>query len=266
MKRQLTKTALGFIGIYVLICAGMYFGQENLIFRPVALPEDHVFTFSGDWEEIWLTAADSARVNGVLFRHQSPVGVVYFLHGNAGNIERVGTTWGMVKRNGYDMLTIDYRTYGKSTDPLSMEGIYKDADAGWQYLNERYGPDKIVLYGSSLGTGIATYLARNHSPKKLILQAPYTSIEDIARERFPWLPIGLLLEYPFPSVDNLKGLPSEVLILHGTEDRIIPYAHGKAMADAAPSALFVTLDGAGHNDLRRKPRFHQAFNTFLSRP
>ncbi len=266
MKRRFTRTGLGIVGIYVLICVSVYFVQEKLIFRPAALPEDHVFKFEGDWEEIWLDAADSARVNGVLFRQRSPGGVVYFLHGNAYNIERVTSFWKATRSNGYDMLAIDYRTYGKSTGPLSMEGIYKDAEAGWQYLSEQYGSDKIVLYGASLGTGIATHIARSHPPRKLILQAPYTSIEDIARERYPWLPVRLLLEYPFPSVDNLKGLPSEVLILHGTEDRIIPYAHGKAMAEAAHSASLITLVGAGHNNLLGRPGFHQAFDAFLNSP
>lgn len=267
MKRWFKRIGLGLLGIYLLICLGMYFFQESFIFHPLELEEEYVFSFEGSWEEIWLDAEDGGRVNCVLFHTEQPKGVVLYTHGNSGNIETSAPgAWKMVQRNGYDMLAVDYRSFGKSRGDLSQEGMYMDVEAAWQYLRSRYSAERITIFGSSMGSGLASHVAKIHPPKKLILQAAYTSIKDVAQGNYPWLPIGLLIKYPFPSLENLKEISSDILILHGTADGVIPYEHGQALAEAAPKAKFISLKGAGHNNIRDYPEFHRAFDTFLQQP
>ncbi|MEM7036217.1 MAG: alpha/beta fold hydrolase [Bacteroidota bacterium] len=246
MRKWAKRLGLGLIGLYLLICAGLYFFQEMMLFHPDTIAADYKFQYEEDFEEIWLDAELDGRVNGLLFKRPNPRGVVLYLHGNGGNIQKAARVRHNIIPAGFDVFLIDYRTFGKSTGPRTQEGIYADAEAAWQYLAQRYGPDKINIFGTSMGSGIATHTAKNHPPRKLILEAPYTSIKDVAAGRFPWLPIGMLIRFPFPSIDNLPGLDSDILVLHGTEDKVIPYAHGKAMAEAHPRAKLVTLEGKGH--------------------
>lgn len=254
VKKLLRTFGILLGSLYLLALAALYFGQEFFLFHPERLEQDHVFSFEGDYEELWFDSAEGGRVNALLFKASPSKGVVLHLHGNGGSIQRTGNYHGIFNEQGYDLLTIDYRTFGKSTGKRSKEGFLEDAEAAYAYLLTHYPEEKIHLYGQSLGTGIATPLAAAHNPRSLSLEAPYTAIADVAQGNFPIFPVRPLLKFRFETFESISRVQCPVLVFHGTKDAVIPYQHGEKVAAAAPNGRLVTLHGEGHRELILHPQ------------
>ncbi len=167
---------------------------------PEVLPQDYSYEFSENFEEVFLSSEDGAKLNALHFKVEEPKGVVLYFHGNAGEL----SSWGRVVQKfvemNYDVLVMDYRTYGKSTGKLSQKALYNDAQLFYDYLLKRYTEDKIVVYGRSLGTTFATYVAAENHPQQLILEAPFYSLDEVARDRFPIYPGKLVFKIPFSNI------------------------------------------------------------------
>ena len=147
---------------------------------------------------------------------------------------------------------MDYRTYGKSKGVLNEEAFYTDAQYCYDYLKERYEEASITVYGRSLGTGMATFVASKNNPKQLVLETPYYSITDVAQSRFPVFPANWLLSYKFESFKYMQNIRCPITIFHGTSDYVISYASAKKLflASKDKNIDFVTIEGGGHNNLR----------------
>lgn len=165
-----------------MIGSALYLFQEKLLFLPTNLEQDYVYEFNPDFEEIFLEPEHQVLINAIHFKAENPKGVILYFHGNAGDLSR----WGKITEKfvdlQYDIFVIDYRTYGKSKGKLSEEALYNDAQFCYDYLLKQYSENEITLYGRSLGTGIASYLAAKNKPSRLILETPYYSILDVAKE------------------------------------------------------------------------------------
>ncbi|WP_241148073.1 alpha/beta hydrolase [Lacinutrix jangbogonensis] len=263
---QRLKTVLKIgLGLYLTFGTLLYMFQEKLLFLPTVLEQDYNFNFSYNFEEITLKTNDDAALNAIHFKAKNPKGVILYFHGNAGNLSRWGNIAEFFVAKDYDVLVMDYRTYGKSTGKLSEQAFYNDADLFYNYLKKYYSEDKITLYGRSLGTGLATFLASKHKPKQLILETPYTSIAAIAKHRFPFFPINLLLNYKFPSNTFITKVSCPITIFHGTEDVVVPYKFGKELSEIPPKqqTTFVTIEGGRHNDLIRFDAYSEGIDKLL---
>ncbi|MFK5972556.1 MAG: alpha/beta hydrolase [Flavobacteriaceae bacterium] len=251
--RRLIKIAKVLLFIYVLLTIMLYFFQEKLIFLPTKLPQDFKYSFSQTFEEFNLTTKDSAVLNAIHFKQDNPKGVILYFHGNAGNLSRWGAITSFFVEKKYDVIVMDYRTYGKSTGTLSEEALYSDAQLFYDYTLKQYGEHEIVLYGRSLGTGIATKLAGTNHPNKLILETPYYSLLDVAKDRFPFLPVKYLLKYKLLSHDYMQSVDCPVTIFHGTNDAVVPYASGRRLFDSIPveNKKFYTIEEGEHNNLNQ---------------
>ena len=249
--RRLKKIGKALLFIYVLITIMVYFFQEKLIFLPTKLPQDFEYSFSQTFEEFNLTTKDSAVLNAIHFKQDDPKGVILYFHGNAGNLSRWGAITTFFAEKKYDVIVMDYRTYGKSTGKLSEEALYTDAQLFYDYALKRYDENEIVLYGRSLGTGIATKLAGENRPNKLILETPYHSLLDVAKNRFPFLPVQWLLKYKLLSHDYIQNVTCPVTIFHGTKDGVVPYESGRRLFDSIPieNKKFYTIEEGEHNNL-----------------
>jgi len=150
----------------------LYFIQEKMIFLPTKLPQDYRYSFRHDFEEINLKTDDGFVLNSIHFKQLKPKGLILYFHGNAGDLSRWGNITSFFADKNYDVLVMDYRTYGKSTGKLSEDALHNDAQLFYEYALERYDESDIILYGRSLGTGIATKLAANNNPDRLILETP----------------------------------------------------------------------------------------------
>ncbi|WP_339140710.1 alpha/beta hydrolase [Croceitalea sp. MTPC5] len=248
--RKFKKIALIILSTFLLISIMLYFLQEKLIFLPTSLSQEHTYQFTEPFEEFFLTADDGARLNGLHFKRENPKGTILYFHGNAGDLSRWGEIATFFVQKDYSVIIMDYRTYGKSMGKLSEEALFKDAQLFYDYTLKNYSEDQIIVYGRSLGCAIATYTASKNSPKKLVLETPFYNLLEVAKKRFPILPVKWLLTYKFESNKYITDITCPITIFHGTEDAVVPYESGKKLYDLAfGKKTFVTIPGGGHNDL-----------------
>jgi len=229
----------------------LYFFQEKMLFLPTLLAQDYEYQFDYPFEELFFNTDKDAIINAIHFKVENPKGVILYFHGNAGDLSRWGLIAEYFVEKQYDVLIMDYRTYGKSTGKLSEHALYSDADYCYDYLKARYHEDEITLYGRSLGTGIAAYLASKNKPKQLILETPYYSITDVAKSRFPMFPVEKLLKYKLHTYQYIQGVSCPITMFHGTEDLVVPYKSAKKLFEASPKTLtaFITIEKGSHNNL-----------------
>lgn len=228
--------------------AALWLGQERLLFQPVRLPPDTVLATEPDVHESFVDVP-GARLSVLELRHARPRGVVLFLHGNGGNLREWFVNLDVYRRANVDLVMPDYRGYGKSSGRIeSEEQLHADVHAVWQSVAARYRGLPVVVYGRSLGTGLAATLAARIDPALTILVSPYRSIAALAQEHYPWVP-GAALRYPLQTERTLPTLRTPVLLVHGDRDTLIPVAHSRALQTLAPQARLVEVEGAGHNDL-----------------
>ena len=249
--------------LYILVCSGMYFQQDTLIFRPEVLSADFRFSFPQAFSEITLPV-DGANLNALHFKVAEPHGVVLFFHGNAGSLRRWGEVAESFTTRGYDLVVFDYRGYGKSSGKIASERqLYEDADRVYDYLRSQYAAERIVIYGRSLGTGIAAQLAVRHTPKLLILETPYFSLKDLTATFYPYLP-GFLLKFPLRTDLALPQVKCPVYLFHGTRDAVVPYAASQRLMPLIVSGKeLVTIADGEHNGLRLTATYNAALDRLL---
>ena len=264
-NRKFKKTVFIVLGLYVMLGTTLYFIQEKILFLPTFLEQDYVYEFSENFEEVFLKTKDEAFINAIHFKVPNPKGVILYFHGNAGDLSRWGLIAEYFVQQQYDVFIMDYRTYGKSTGALSEQALYDDAQLCYDYLLEQYSDQDIILYGRSLGTGIATYVASHNNPKKLILETPYYSMLDVAQHRFPMFPLKHLLKYQLPTFEFIKKVTCPIIIFHGTDDNVVPFKSGKKLLDELPKsqAQFIQIDGGNHNNLIEFDAYRSGIETIL---
>lgn len=254
---------VGVLG-WVALLALLYFAQERLIFPATKLPADHAFRFDQQRFAEVRIPVPGATLHALHFTQAKPRGLVFFLHGNAGNLETWTTGVDFYRRVNYDLFILDYRGYGKSTGAIDGEHqLHADVRAAWDAIAPRYRDVPIVIYGRSLGTGLAARLARDVHPALLVLVTPYSSLAAAARRAFPIAP-EFLLKYRLRTDTLIGDVRSPVLLMHGNRDTLIPLADSEALLARvrAPAELLV-VEGAGHNDIHLFPTYLEPLATRL---
>jgi len=227
--------------------------QESLIFYPEILPPDYRFSFSAPFAEATVPVT-GATLNTVLFKAPSAKGVILYFHGNAGSLRTWGEVAGEFTSRGYDILIPDYRGFGKSTGTIANEKqMLADGLEVYGYLKKSYPENRIILYGRSIGTGLATFVARSGNPGMLILESPFFSLTDLASYHYPFLPktlISLFLKYPFRTDLWIPEVTCPVYLIHGTGDDIIPFDASARLELLIKSPhKLIRIEGGGHNNL-----------------
>lgn len=260
------------VAVYAGLVLYLYAFQERFIYFP-DLPSRQVTATPADiglaFEAVRLGTADGETLAGWYIPAPAARGTLLYLHGNGGNIGHRLDPIAVFHRLGLNILIIDYRGYGASTGKPGEEGTYLDALAAWDYLiqEKRHLPQRIVLFGESLGGSIAAWLAARQTPAGLVLYASFTSVPELAQALYPIFPASLLARYRYDTRAALASVRCPLLILHSPEDEIIPFSHGQALLAAArePKQL-VELRG-GHNDalLLSREVYSQAVGAFLQK-
>ncbi len=238
------------------ICACSLFigcSQENLIFYPESLPPEYRFAFSQPFEELTVPV-EAATLNALLFKTRNSKGVILYLHGNAGSLRSWGEVAVDFTSRGYDILIPDYRGFGKSSGKIANEKqLLDDGLALYRLLTKSWPEDRIIVYGRSIGTGIATFIARSGKPGMLILESPFLSLIDLASHHYPFLPrpiISMFLRYPLRSDRWIGEVACPVYLFHGAKDDIIPFDHSLRLEKLIRSPhRLIRIEGGGHNDL-----------------
>lgn len=243
----------------------LYFLQEKLIFLPSKLPADYIFSFDESFEEFYISTDDGAKLNALHFKNKNPHGVILYFHGNAGDLSRWGQEVQFLVKLQYDVVVMDYRTYGKSTGTLSESALLKDARLFYDYVASQYSEQEVIIYGRSLGSAMASYLAATVSPSLLILETPFYSLLDVAQNRFPILPVNSLLKYQFKSHQYLQEAHCPIVIFHGDKDGVVPLASAKKLYQSldGKNVKFIVIEGGEHNDLSSFPRYKNTITSLL---
>jgi hypothetical protein len=204
------------------------------------------------YEEARLVAEDGVTLHGWFLPIEASRFTVLVCHGNAGNIShRLDRAMLMHAKLKTDVFLFDYRGYGLSEGAPDEEGTYRDARAAHRYLSTARGipPGNLIIFGESLGAAVALQLALEVPARALVLEAPFTSVADMARSVLPFVPIGRLLRTRYDNLAKIGGLRMPLLILHGERDTTVPFAQGRRLFEAAPEPKrFFAIPGAGHND------------------
>jgi hypothetical protein len=236
---------VGLIGVPVLF-------EKRLIYFPFRTLEVTPKELGLRYEEARLVAEDGVTLHGWFLPMEGSRFTVLVCHGNAGNIShRLDRAMLMHAKLRTDVFLFDYRGYGLSQGAPDEEGTYRDARAAHRYLSTARGvaPGNLIIFGESLGAAVALQLALEVPARALVLEAPFTSISDMAGSVLPFLPVGRLLRTRYDNLAKIGGLRMPLLILHGDRDTTVPFAQGRRLFEAAPEPKqFFPIPGAGHND------------------
>ncbi len=245
---------LGFgLVAYAVLVGGLFLFQRQLLYFP-----DKTRPALAGLEQLGIREAVLSTEDGLSLlswylppRPGRPV-ILYF-HGNGGHIGYRVERLLRFAREGYGVLMPEYRGYGGNPGTPSESGFYADARAALAFLeHEGVASNRLVLYGESLGSGVAVELAARHEVAGLILEAPFTSVAEVAQWHFPYVPAARMVIDRFDSRSRIGRVSAPILVLHGERDRIVPVRFGRALFDAAPEpkeGWFVPE--AGHEDLAR---------------
>lgn len=268
--RRITVSAARLAGLglllYVAALTWLWFQQEKLLFAPTVLSADHAWSLARDVEEVSIDVP-GASLSALHLRLPNPKGVVFFLHGNGGSLENWFVNPAFYRRANYDLFMFDYRGFGKSTGRIESEAqLRADARAAWDRIAPQYVGRKIVIYGRSLGSGLAAGLAAElgagHAPDLTVLVSPYASMAALAEEHYPWVPQAVL-RYPLRTDQLITQIRSPLLMIHGTRDALIAPSHSDTLKALAPHATLARIEGAAHNDLQNFDTYLDVYNRAL---
>lgn len=246
--------------LYLAALAWLWFRQEKLLFAPTVLAADYRLATAPDIHELSIDVP-GAKLSALHLKLPDPKGVVFFLHGNGGSLVNWFVNPEYYRRANYDLFMMDYRGYGKSTGQIESEAqLRTDVRAAWATVAPQYTGRKVVVYGRSLGSGLAAGLsaelgAAQRAPDLTVLVSPYTSMAALAGDHYPWVPQALL-RYPMRTDQLLGQVRSPLMLIHGAQDPLIAPRHSESLKSLAPQATLSLIPGAAHNDL-------QNFDTYL---
>lgn len=250
------KISLLVISVLFASAIACYVFQDKLIFQAQTLSRDYHFSFTHPYEEHFISTPDNHEINALWFKpDQKAKGLVIYFHGNAGNLQRWGNYAVDITQLGYEVLMIDYRGYGKSSGTPDEDTLYKDAMLVWNWAMSKTEHQKIIIYGRSLGSAVATHLAADVQPDLLILETPFDELKEanILRYLFYVVP----LKTKFASKEYLGKVKSKVVIFQGTDDWIVNLQSAERLKPLLKKTdQFIIIPEGGHRNLRDFVLYH----------
>ncbi|HMI61398.1 MAG TPA: alpha/beta fold hydrolase [Puia sp.] len=269
-KKKLIRWAKVLILLYSVIGIAWYYGQEKLLFHPVAIDRKIAYAFDQPFTELNIPYDAATNLNVVQFRATDrpadslAKGVVLYFHGNTTGISMFAPAAIDFTAKGYEVWMLDYPGFGKSTGTFTEKKLYEYALVFYKLARSRWSPLQITLYGKSMGTGIAAQLASVRDCRRLILESPAYSLTSVARRYLFLYPVASMLHYHFPTNEYLPAVTAPITIFQGDEDRTVQYSNASRLKPLLKKGdEFVTVQGAGHNDLRNFPLFKEKLDSVL---
>lgn len=250
---------------YLVVCICFYFAQDYFFFRPEILPRHFEYQYPFPFSEVHFEMEDGGEVNGLHFRVPNSQGVVFYLKGNSRSIKG----WGKFARDfvskGYDFFMFDYRGFGKSKGRRTEAILYNDAQTVYKWLSSQFPEEHIVIYGRSLGSGIAARIAAWNHPRMLILDSPYYSfLYQIKRFGF-FLPLKVLLRYQIRSDQFIRKITCPIFIIHGNKDRLINFEQSVMLQKQNPdNSILIPIQHGRHNNLPEFADYHDHLYDILN--
>lgn len=273
MGRQFLLTALalvlGAVALYAVLLAWLWSRQESLLFFPEKLPPTYQLAHEPDVHELRVDVPGAA-LSVLQLRLPDPKGVVFFLHGNAGSLAGWFGETDLYRQANFDLVMMDYRGYGKSSGRIANAAqLRADVRAVWAAVAPRYAGRQVVIYGRSLGSGLAAALAAELSaagtpPALTVLVSPYSSMGELMHEFYPWVPPALL-RYPVETAREARQVRGPILLVQASRDELIDMRHPRRLQRLLPHARLEIIEGAGHNDLQAFAAYRQLMLRELAR-
>lgn len=262
------KIASGLVRVAIAICLVFFiivwFFMGHFLFVPEVLDKNTPLSFAHPFEEKWVNV-NGVQIHSLLFKEPVSKGLILYFHGNGGSLR----SWGFVG-SGFagatqrDVWIMDYQGYGKSEGKIESENqLFELAEIFWQEALKIYPPEKIIIYGRSLGTAIAVDLASRHQSAGLVLESPFYSVASMVTSKIPFYPT-VFVPFPMRSDLRIQKVKSPIIILHGGDDEVIPFTQGERLAALVPQAEFVKIPRGQHNDLSDHQEFNQALSRWFS--
>lgn len=252
--------------IIVLLFVVIYKTQERAILKGKKMPLDWLPTLEYPNEEFYVEVSDGKKkvsLNAIIFKAQEKQNnkLVLYYHGNKGNLETVEEYAISFLENGYDILLMDYRGYGKSQGKIdSPEVLLQDALFWFDWIKEHRKYDEIVIVGKSLGSGIATYVASERECSLLMLITPYDKLVEVGKNHLPWFPVSFFMKYRIPAISWIEKVDCPIRIVHGTNDETIHPERAQKFFDEAlnkgKDVQITWLKAGKHDNLQMYPQYH----------
>lgn len=250
-------------------CLYLYARQDRLLYVPSARVEGAPSDIGLAYEDVTLRAADGVTLHGWFVPHPRARAVVLFFHGNGGNVAHSLDMLEIFDRLGLSAFILDYHGYGRSGGTPSEQATYLDAQAAWDYLTRQRGipPRQIVVFGRSLGAAVASWLLARERPAAAVIESGFTSLPNLAADRYPWLPAHRLSRYRYETLTNLRRAACPVLVAHSPDDEVVPFRHGRELFEAIPGEkAFLELRGDHNGGFRQVgDAYPRALGEFIAR-
>lgn len=263
------KLLLAGLACYALLALVVYLMQARMLYLPNVPGRSLDRTpaaIGAEYRDVSIRTSDGVQLHGWYVPGDSDR-VLLFFHGNAGNISHRLESIRQFLHLGLSVLIIDYRGFGQSEGRTTEQGIYRDAEAAWHYLTETnmIAERRIVVFGRSMGASAAAYLAAKYRPLALMVESSFTSVPDIAREYYPWLPVRWLSRLRHSTEEFVREADCPILVIHSRDDEIVPFHHGEAIFAAAKEPKRLLEIRGTHNDafLRDEANYLAGLRSFL---
>jgi alpha-beta hydrolase superfamily lysophospholipase len=263
-KRKIYRVIIVITLIYCSVGIALYHLQEKLLFHPVTLSQNFQFKFDVPFKEVNIPMNKTDAVNMIQFLPADPAikGVVLYFHGNSDNVIRYEKNAEIFTKKGYEVWIPDYPTYGKTTGELTEENMYLQAKEVYKLAHSKFSSDSIFVYGKSLGTGVASYIAAKEKCAALILETPFYSIPSLFSTYAPIYPTSRMSHFKFPVGEYLGEVTEPVLIFSGTSDKVIPYRNAAKLKKVLKKGdEFITLQNGTHNNVTSFPIFQEKIDS-----
>jgi uncharacterized protein len=237
-----------------LVVAGLLIYVKHIQATAIFFPSRELQVFPVDlnlsFQDVYIKTPDGEKLNGWFFPQDSAKTTLLFLHGNGGNISHRLDKIKLLLELGLNVFIVDYRGYGRSTGTPSEKGLYIDAFSAWDYLTRERGlaPEKIIVYGESLGAAAAIDLAAKVAAGGLIVEGGFSSGRDMGRVMYPFMP-QIFIPDMFNSMIKIKNVTSDKLFIHSPQDEIVPFRLGELLYKAAQEPKDLAIIAGGHNSL-----------------
>lgn len=251
---------IALLSIYCLVIIVLYGFHEHIVFQPSSLEKGYSFEFDHPFSELYLNDEQSEHPLHALFfpAEDTAKGLVLYFHGNSDNLQRWGRYTVDFTRHHYDVLAVEYPGYGKNPGKPTEQALYESARLAFAWAEARYASDRIIIYGRSLGSGPASWLAARHEVRQLILETPFPSIPQLFRMRATVALVPFEPRLEFPVGKYVQSIQYPVSVFQGTEDWVIPYRIAAQVKDyLKANDRFITIEGGSHKNLRTYPEYQE---------
>ncbi len=251
---------------YVVILIFIYFYQRNLLYHPSENNyQNDIAKFN--YEEIKIKVDDKIELKSWLINKDlDKYKTLLIFHGNAGNLSNRIYKLNELSKLDINILLISWRGFSGNKGSPTENNLYKDAEAAITWLNKKkVKNNKIILYGESLGTGVAIEMAKKKDYNSIILESPFTSIENSAKIYYPYLPVKFLLKDRFDSINKIKMVKTPILIMHGEKDDIVPFSMGKELYEKANDPKYFYFSADDDHMMEFNPKLLSEIKNFIEK-